>query len=430
MNPKHDTIPEQSYALALKQEAVVSGKAFSRPQQIVTVLAVVLAIAAAAHAQSFSVIYNFGTYGSHPRTGLTTDARGNLYGTTNAGTGTAGSVFELSPRGSGWIYTPLYNFRRGPDGVAPLTRPVFGPGGLLFGTTAEGGGEGCLSHGCGTIYTLRPGPHAPADVLRGWEENVIYHFAGGADGAGPFGDLIFDGSGILDGVDNVGVTGWGAVYSLTPHNGGWSLAVLYNFTGGSDGGGISDGVIFDGVGRLYGATFLGGAYNYGTVFRLTPSGSGWNLETLYSFQGANDGNGPAAGLTFDAAGNLYGSTLYGGSGGGGTVFKLSPSGASWTLTTLYSFTGAAGSFAKLVLDAAGNLYGTTFADGLYQQGNIFKLTPLNGGWNYTSLHDFTGGDDGALPGGGVVFDSAGNMYGTTENGGHQFGNGVVWEIAP
>jgi hypothetical protein len=91
---------------------------------------------------------------------------------------------------------------------------------------------------------------------------VIYHFAGGADGAGPFGDLIFDDSGILYGVDNVGVAGWGAVYSLTPHNGSWSLAVLYNFTGGSDGGGISEGVIFDSVGRLYGAAFLGGAYNY------------------------------------------------------------------------------------------------------------------------------------------------------------------------
>ena len=114
------------------------------------------------------------------------------------------------------------------------------------------------------------------------------------------------------GTDQVGTTGWGSVYTLTPSNGGWKQAVLYNFTGGSDGGGLS-GVIFDNAGRLYGAASYGGAYGNGVIFRLTPSQGFWIEETLYDFQGSSDGMNPWSGLTFDAAGNLYGTTLYGGS---------------------------------------------------------------------------------------------------------------------
>lgn len=415
-----------------EREIPMLKRACSRLQSTLLPVALLLIITPtpAVHAQSFNVLYDFGMYGAHPQTGLTIDARGSLYGTTSRITGNAGTVFKLSYRGSGWVLSPLRNFQGGTDGAAPLARPVFGPGGLLYGSTAEGGGSGCQGYGCGTLYSLRPSARAPEDILQGWDENILFRFTGGDTGSAPSGDLLFDQSGTMYGTDDVGVAGWGAVYSLTPQNGMWKQTVLYNFTGGSDGGGIFGGVIRDSIGRLYGAAFTGGGYGNGTVFRLTPSGSGWSLESLYNFQGGADGKNPAAGLTSDASGNLYGTTLYGGSDGGGTVFMLSPSGGSWNLTVLYSFTGPAGSEGSLSFDVAGNLYGTTFADGVYAQGNVFKLSPANGGWTYTSLHDFTGGDDGAMPDGGVVFDSAGNIYGTTENGGHQFGNGVVWEITP
>jgi uncharacterized repeat protein (TIGR03803 family) len=383
----------------------------------------------AAQAQTFSVIYNFGSYGAHPTTGLTIDAGGNLYGTTSRITGDAGTVFKLSRRGTGWILSPLYEFQGNLDGSAPTGRPVFGPGGLLYGPTGEGGGPGCENYGCGTVYSLRPAPRAPADIISGWQETILYRFTGGPNGSAPIGDLLFDSAGTMYGVDGTGSTGWGAVYSLRPGSGLWSLKVLYDFTDGPDGGGLS-GVIFDGQGRLYGATSYGGAHGNGTIFRLTPSEGGWTQETLYDFEGAGDGAHPWAPLIFDAAGNLYGTTLYGGSGGGGTVFMLSQSPGGWALTGLYSFTGGAGSFGSLARGAAGNLYGTTFADGAYGFGNVFKLSPSNGSWTYTSLHDFTGGDDGSLPDGGVILDSAGNLYGTTENGGEHYNNGVVFEITP
>jgi uncharacterized repeat protein (TIGR03803 family) len=159
------------------------------------------------------------------------------------------------------------------------------------------------------------------------------------------------------------------------------------------------------------------------------------LTTLYSFRGTNDGEHPSATLVFDGAGNLYGATTLGGSGGGGTVFRLSPSGGGWNFSLLYSLAGHAsegqdpGVYNALVLDAAGNLYGADYADTPNGYGSIFKLTPANGIWTYTGLHDFTGGSDGANPMGGVNFDANGDLYGTTVYGGTT-GGGVVWEITP
>ena len=151
-----------------------------------------------------------------------------------------------------------------------------------------------------------------------------------------------------------------------------------------------------------------------------------------------------AGLISDSSGNLYGATSYGGVNGGGTVFELTPSNGSWTLNTLYSFTKVNNSFrpgpvASLIMDAAGNLYGTTKADGAYGYGNVFKLMPSNGSWAYTSLYDFTGGSDGANPYSSLVLDAQGNLYGTTYTGGQSgedcllnetYTCGVVFEITP
>ena len=161
---------------------------------------------------------------------------------------------------------------------------------------------------------------------------------------------------------------------------------------------------------------------------MTPSGSGWIENTLYTFHNLSDGAFPQSGLIFDQSGNLYGTTSAWATCTGGTVFKLVPSIGDWTLTTLHSFTGCVGPEASLVMDAAGDLYGTTFSDGAYG-GNVFKLTFYNGGWTYTSLHDFTGGSDGGVPLSNVIFDANGNLYGTASRGG-AYGYGVVWQITP
>ena len=156
---------------------------------------------------------------------------------------------------------------------------------------------------------------------------------------------------------------------------------------------------------------------------------------LYTFQNASDGAVPVGGLIFDESGNLYGTASIGGSGKGGTVYQLTPSNGKWTLTVLYSFTGSGGPYAGLTMDVGGNLYGTTSEDGAYGYGNVFKLSPTNGGWTYTSLYDFAGGNDGKNPYSNVVLDGKGNLYGTTTSGGTGSGCaaggcGVVWEITP
>jgi uncharacterized repeat protein (TIGR03803 family) len=218
--------------------------------------------------------------------------------------------------------------------------------------------------------------------------------------------------------------------------------VLYSFTGGADGGYPYAGLIFDNVGKLYGTTAYGGdlacstPYGCGTVFQLTPSGSGWTVNVLYSFQGESDGGFPLSGLIFDQAGNLYGTTAGGGTGNGGTTFELTPSKGvgPWTYTLVYRFSGdgSDGPLGTLVMDATGTLYGTV-AGTPNECGSVFKLTPSNGGWTYTSLHDFTDGSDGCQPVGNVTFDGNGNLYGTASSGGAQScpgGCGTVWEITP
>jgi uncharacterized repeat protein (TIGR03803 family) len=185
----------------------------------------------------------------------------------------------------------------------------------------------------------------------------------------------------------------------------------------------------DSSGNLYGTAYARGANGWGTVFELSPSGSSWTLKTLYTFQGANDGAFPAAGLILDGAGNLYGATTERGSGGGGTAFKLAAGGGSWTFSVIASFTGNDGPVAALTMDATGNLYGTTFMDDSSGYGSVFKLTLSGNNWVYTDLHDFTGGSDGGYPGGGVVMDASGNLYGTAVLGGAN-NAGVIYEITP
>lgn len=171
------------------------------------------------------------------------------------------------------------------------------------------------------------------------------------------------------------------------------------------------------------------------MYQLTHSENGWTGTDIYDFTGGADGAYPVAGIIVDTEGNLYGATSVAGSGNGGTVFELSPSGGSWNYTLLYSFAGpnngrqVVGPVGNLVLDAAGNLYGTTISDGAHGYGAVFKLTHSNGNWTYTALHDFTNGADGSYPYANLVFDGNGNIYGTASGGG-AFGVGVVFEITP
>jgi hypothetical protein len=396
-----------------------------------TVFALTVVLAQSAQAQTFKVIHNFtgGLDGAVPEAGLTLDETGNLYGTAAAGGAGYGTVFSLAHRGPGWILNPLYSFQGSSDGDFPIARVIFGPDGSLYGTTMLGGVEGCdYGQGCGTVFNLRPQPTACKAALCPWIETVLYRFTQGDDGGDPFAEVVFDKAGNIYGTAyNGGVGGNGVVYELVFSDPGWTETVLYSFAGGSDGEGPEARLIFDINGNLFSTTIFGGSGNNGTVFQMTPSGSGWTEQVLYRFQNGSDGRRPTAGLVFDALGNLYG-TAAGGAANGGTAFELTSSAGNWAYNLIYSFAGSSGP-GDLFMDAAGNLYGTTYGDGAYGWGSAFNLVPSNGGWMYTSLHDFTGGTDGGNPIGGLALDSRGNIYGTASAGGAN-GAGVVWEITP
>jgi len=417
----------------------ISPRAAAAGLALALVFALTLVATKPAQAQMFNIIYTFTGQndGANPYAGVTMDRRGNLYGTTLAG-GSAGygAVFELKRSGSDWIVSPLYSFTGGNDGAQPRARVIIGPDGALYGTTFGGGGAGCAGFGCGTVFNLRPPAFSCETAMCPWKETVLYRFTGGTDGGQPLGDLVFDQAGNIYGTTqegglphSCGNLGCGVVYELTRSGDSWTESALYQFSGGSDGDIPNGGVVFDHSGNLFGTTLSGGSNNFGTVFQLTPSGSGWTQKVLYSFQDSLDGSEPNAGVLFDSSGNLYGTTIFGGAGDGGTVFQLTPSGGNWTLSVVYGLTGNAGPFGNLSLDAAGNLYGTTYQDGAYVVGSGFKLTPSQGSWTYTSLHDFTGGNDGQYPLSNLIFDSRGNMYGTAAYGGAN-GYGVVLEITP
>jgi uncharacterized repeat protein (TIGR03803 family) len=396
--------------------------------------------AQSAQAQSFTVLHNFtgGLDGSSPYAGLSMDRGGNLYGTASAGGKGYGTVFKLSHRGSGWVFDPIYAFAGGANGEGPTARVILGPDGTLYGTTYAGGVSGCSGgYGCGTVFNLKPSPTVCKTTLCSWVGTVLYSFNGGSDGANPLlGDLIFDQTGNLYGTtENGGVVGCsgngcGTAFELSPVGRGWTEKVLYSFTGtGSDGANPFAGVTFDhGDVHLYGTTKSGGIVSNGTVFELSPLGSSWTENVIYSFQGPSDGYAPIGGIIFDPSGLLTGTTSSGGLNGGGIAFQLD---SIYAETVLYNFVGPAGggSYGNLTADAAGNLYGTAYDDGAYGNGSVFELSPSPDGWTFTDLHDFTGGSDGLCPYGNVVLDAQGNLYGTAGAGG-QYGYGVVWEITP
>ena len=385
-------------------------------------------IAPAAQAQTFTVLHSFsGSDGSYPLSTLIFDRAGNLYGTTEYGGASGqGVVFQLkhTPSG-GWIYTPVHQFNGFSgtgDGAYPLDYGglTLASDGTIYGTTMNGGIEGCNTQSyCGTVFRLQPPATACTTALCSWLLSIIYKFNPQSGAEFPVSNVIFDTAGNLYGTTNPG--GPSDVYELSPSGGNW-VQNSYSLKAGT-----TAGLVLDNAGNLYGVA-SGGAHGDGVIFELTPSGSSWTKTILYNFTDGSDGADPFGGLIFDGAGNLYGSTTIGGSSGGGTIFELSPSGGGWTLQTLCSFVGIIGPESALTMDAAGNLYGTTFADGAFEDGMVFKATRAGNNWTCTDLFDFNG-KLGLYPVGGVAVDANGNLYGTTPRT-ESNNSGLVWELTP
>ncbi len=418
-------------ALSRSNPSSIRHPLHSRGAVAVLAASCVLAIIAISpvHAQTLTVLHAFTgeSDGANPDTGLSMDAAGNLYGTTYLGGANGfGNIFKLKRAGENWLMTPLYNFTGQNDGAEPITTLTIAPDGTLY--SASGGGQG-IGACCGAVFHLQPSPNTPRSALTPWDITLLHHFIG-TDGKLPSGSLYFDQSGnIFAATLEGGTNNNGVIYELSPSGGGYTQTILFNAPSSGNQTDPWGDLTPDGSGNLFGV--FEGAEPPGAVFELSPSGSGWTLNVIYPFTGGSDGNGPMGGLIRDQQGNLYGTTWMGGDGGGGTVFELSPSNGGWTFTLLYSFPAPAGPTHKLLFDAAGNLYGTTQSGGTWGNGMIYKLTrPGNGGpWSYSTLYNFTGGNDGGLPFCGLIFDADGNLYGTT-NGGGAHGFGVAFELTP
>ena len=426
----------------MSEAASKQKKRFNYGWTLVFALGSVLAPALAAQpasAQTLHVLYNFTGQndGANPAAGVTLDGAGNLYGTAATGGSSncsydgivgCGTVFKLTHRGSAWLFAPLHGFTGNPDGGNPAARVVFGPRGILYGTTAQGGLDNY-----GTVFQLQPPSRICPTPSCPWSETQLYSFQGPYQAANPGGgDLAFDAQGNIYGT-TLGGGGYlcddqncGTAYELSPDGqGGWSFTASA-FDGGISYGPVA-GLVRDTNGSFYGVTpqLPGGLFQFaGTI----------NLLNTFS-----NATGAVGGLVADSAGNLYGTTSQGGTNGGGIVFEFVPSTSS--LTTLYNLTGSnnygAGPTSTLVMDAAGNLYGTTHTDGAFGQGSVFKLTHSGGNWSLTTLHNFTGLSDGGQPFGQLTIDASGNLYGTTTLGGSSLGHcylgvgcGVVFEITP
>jgi uncharacterized repeat protein (TIGR03803 family) len=474
------------------------------------IAATVLSSGSTAQAQTEIVLYNFCSQpncvdGENPASSLTPDNAGNFYGTTQlGGANVDGTVFELSPNGvGGYNETVLYSFcslQNCTDGNDPVSKLIFDGAGNIYGTACSGGGSGqgvpsaCSDgfNGYGLVFELSPEPGGgcPSGSNRGngWCETVLYSFRSTPDGAFPFSGLTWDTNGNLYGTTYGGGSGMGTAYELSPNRGGgWVESVLYSFCAQPScaDGAQPDGQLQGANGNLYATTENGGVYAAGTVFGLSPqppggcptgsyTGNGWCEAILHAFSGhPTDGNFPSGTPMLDSAGNLYGTTLYGGIGrcnsgtsalGCGTVWKLTPSAGVYTEEVLHSFQAGPGLFgccfsieepglpwAGVVLDSSGDIYLTTTYGGsstycqekgeksdLQGCGALYELArrPKSKSAHYLTelLWIFTLAD-GAHPVTSLILEG-GNLYGTTYNGGigdfcaDPDGCGVAFEFTP
>ncbi|HEY1613561.1 MAG TPA: choice-of-anchor tandem repeat GloVer-containing protein [Rhizomicrobium sp.] len=364
-------------------------------------------------ARGIQVLHSFKGHlsgdGESPWAALTEDSAGNLYGTTlGGGANDLGTVFKVAPDGT---ETVLYSFcsqTNCSDGYGLYAGLILDKAGNLYGAATNGG----VTQGLGTVFKLAP------DGI----ETVLHAFTGGPDdGNNPYGGVILGKRGILYGTTNSGGSyELGTIFELAPNG---TEIILHSFAGSqnNDGEGSLGNLTLDKDGNIFGTTALGGDINCrcGTVFRLRPDG----YAVLHSFTDSpSDGSSPEAGLIMDKAGNLYGTTIAGGANNFGTVFRLAPDDS---FTVLYSFCSQISCSdgdeptSALVMDKAGNLYGTTSGGGASGSGTVFKLAP-NG--TETTLHSLSDARDGVQPLGGLILGKHGNLYGTASSGGaYDFG---------
>lgn len=396
--------------------------------RILVACAAIVASTAAWASNPAKIIYSFsgGSDGGYADTELVRDSAGNLYGTSvQGGTYNSGTVFQVSPAG---VHTVLYSFKGGRDGGEPYKGVTLGPDGSLYGTAVAGGGGHCDS-GCGVVFKL-------TNTGGTWTQTVIHKFSGVIDGAGPGSPVAFGQNGYIYGTTPTGgAYGMGTVYQIKPQGDGWRLLVIHAFTGGADGTGGSAGrLLVDGAGNLFGVCTSGGVNGFGTVYEMSHRPGHWTFTTLYAFKDSPDGGLPYGGLVLDQAGNLYGTTYYAGANEQGTVFQLTPGSSGWNESVLYSFQSGrdgANPISGLVMDAAGNLYGTTSAGGaLCGCGVIFRMHHAsNGQWRESVLYRFPGSPRAGNAYNGMIVDSSGNFWGTTVNGGSG-GDGAIYEFTP
>lgn len=391
-------------------------------------------LASGAQAQTFQVLHDFGVAagdGNLPSSPLLKDSAGNLYGTTGfGGAHNWGTVFRLSPTSTGgFTETILYSFKGGSaDGAYPQGTLVRDSVGNLYGVTQNGGitGTGCgvttPNPGCGVVFRLHP-------TTGGWAETVLHRFTG-TDGGTSFAGLVQDSKGNFYGATSVGGSaGLGTVFKLSHTSSGWKETVLHSFTGGADGASpmmFQTALTLDGLGNIYGSAYSGGSstVNAGVIFELIPQTSGaWTEKILHIFQSGADGSEPLTGVILDKSGNVYGTTLKGGTQlGSGVVFKLTAANG-YTKTVLHNFnalTDPARSNAHGVFfDVNGNLFGTT-------EYALYELTPAPTDWTETLLWSFDGEVPVYAP---AIMDAQGHIWGTTLVGGLANG-GIAWEFIP
>lgn len=395
------------------------------------------------------VIYRFNgtTDGASPSSSLIADGVGNLYGTTLSGGNPeycstysvpgCGVVFELSFSNGQWQEQVLFSFN-GPDGNRPIGNLIFDSAGNLYGTTEWGGVSDCVSVGCGTVFELSPAGNGT------WSESVLYSF-GGNDGAYPSG-LIMDTAGNLYGsVSSGGGAGnAGLVYELSPpqrRGGAWTEKTLYTFL---PTGTVPNGpLVFDNQGNLYGTRSqdYSCVEDCGGVFELKPSSGNWEETEIYHFQGGGNGGEPVGGVIIDGQGNIFGAGAEGGNNWG-IAFQLFSEAGQVKESMLHNFCSknncadGAGFANSLVFGPGGTLYGVTTGGGAACAfpgcGTLFELSHTRFGWNETVLHRFSGKPDGMEPAAGLLIDSKGNIYGTTDSGGQGSGTGygTVFEVTP
>ena len=325
----------------------------------------------------------------------------------------------------------LYSFSGYTDGGDPAADLIADSSGTLYGTTVVGG-----QYACGTVFKLAPAKKPP------WNETVVYSFDCYGHGKNPYGGVMFDAGGNLDGTTvsggagSCGSTGCGLVFQLAASG----ETVLHDFTGGDDGFGPGGGVAIDKTGNLFGTTPDGGASSAGIVYGISRSHAGWRETVIHAFTGGTGGSvGSLGRLLIDASGDLFGVTEEGGAGSNGTVFELSRRNGHRQFTTLYAFRGtpdAASPYGGLVADASGDLFGTTYYGGSANAGAVFELV-RSGKAHYRErvIYSFKGGADGSNPTSTLVLGVSGELYGTTSNGGgscgtSSYGCGVAFALDP